>query len=316
VKQSGILALSVIGCCTVGAAVGLGCAQPESASTASTSAGSNGKNGSNGSATNGTGGHDLAGLDLSGSSSSPDFAGVDLNGVDLSMSQQSNVDMAGSCDVVAQTGCAASDKCVPAMPANVCVNATGTSDATASLCLASMTPPSADDECAKGDGCIGASDINNMNTVNLCLQWCHKDADCKQTTVTGGLAPRCDVPLMDTTAYQVCSVSCNPYMAAAGMNGCPAGLSCVYLVDDMRDKPNTFEFTDCLHYGAVAKNGDCGAHGTEDCAPGMICVTLPAGTNPQNQCRVVCRTSNGNGDCGVGQMCSTFFAGAKFGACN
>lgn len=319
-KQSGILALSVIGCCTLGAAMWLGCAQPESASNSSTGASNNGQTGTTGStngATNGTGGHDLAGLDLSGSSSSPDFAGVDLNGVDLSMSQMSNSDMAGSCDVVAQTGCGASDKCVPADPVNVCVNAGGTSVATGGLCGSSMTPPATADECVKSDGCIGSSDVNNANTVFLCLQFCHGDSDCKQPTVTGSVAPRCDTPLMDTTAYEVCSVSCNPYGAADGTNGCPAGLACRYFVDDQRDKPKVFEVTDCLHYGTADKDGDCTAHGNDDCKPGFICVTLMNGSTTTNTCKTVCRTSKGNADCGGGQACQAFsgVTGAVFGAC-
>jgi hypothetical protein len=243
-----------------------------------------------------------------------DLAGADFAGADFAMSSSMN-DLAGTCDLITQAGCNANEKCVPGAMGNLCASKGATSVPTAGLCLMSMTPPSANDECAGGDGCITWTNFDMSKTVSICQEWCTKDADCSQPTFAGGDPPRCVGELQNTTAYKVCSISCMPFGAADGNNGCPAGLACSAAVGGTM--PNEFEFTDCAIYGGGNAGDDCTAHGNQDCKPGLVCVNVSGGPTPGTKCRPLCRAGM-NGDCPTsGQTCNLpqGVTSPKFGIC-
>jgi hypothetical protein len=221
--------------------------------------------------------------------------------------------MAGMCDVISQAGCGANEKCVPTQTGNFCASKGTTSVPTAGLCLMSMSPPSANDECVAGDGCVTVSNYNMTKQVSLCHQFCLKDSDCTQANAAG-VGPKCNGGLQ-MSSYKACSISCNPYNAADGTNGCPTGLACTYGVDGTA--PNEFEFSDCAPYGAGDATTDCTAHGNEDCKPGFICVTISGGPSPGTKCHQICRATM-NGDCtGSGMTCQALSGPPmpKFGFC-
>jgi hypothetical protein len=185
------------------------------------------------------------------------------------------------------------------------------------LCGDSATPPDTSDSCAAGDGCTTLGDYNGMRVADLCTQFCYTDTDCKQATYSGGLPPKCDIPLMGTTKYKACTISCNPVGAALGTNGCPAGLGCDYGNDGMTG--SVFELTDCAPFGMVDTANPCNQmHGDEDCKPGNICATVNSGSA---KCYKVCRIGQAGTDCpNGGQTCQAFGGypngyNPKFGIC-
>jgi hypothetical protein len=225
--------------------------------------------------------------DLATSAPPPDFSGVDLAGADLSQPPAGG-DMAMACDLVKQTGCGANEKCTWDGFENSCVSLGANAKATGAVC--NDNP----DDCAAGDLCV------TVGTVKLCHQLCNSDSDCKQTPPSGGVPARCVGGVMGLTT-KLCTVSCNPYQAMSGNNGCPTGLSCGY------GASATQEIADCDVFGSGGDGVTCQPNMANSCKPGFTCATI-SGAMTTTACRQICQAGM-NGECaalGTGYSCVSF----------
>jgi hypothetical protein len=189
----------------------------------------------------------------------------------------------GTCDVVAQTGCASGEKCELGSMANECVP--DGNKATGNICGTMQS-----DDCVHSNLCIGES-----ATLNQCRQSCATDTDCKQPAA-GGVASNtghCLITLTGSTV-KVCTVACQP-APAAGASGCSTGLAC-QIYGYMSGGLN-LQGTDCAAGGAGADGANCATNGNGDCAAGFGCVSVTSGSTTVSKCRRLCRLASGNADC-------------------
>ncbi len=208
-----------------------------------------------------------------------DLYGVDFSGVDFSIPGAD----AGLCDVVAQSGCGANEKCtLGAMDVNTC--SSDGDKAPGAICGAASS-----DDCLKGSLCT-----QEATGLDQCRPFCNADTDCKQAA-QGGVATNvghCLVTLSMSTA-KVCTIACQP-VTKAGASGCATGLGCEVFGDTA-----TTQATDCAKLGAGGDGADCTTNKTADCAPGSVCVGVTSGATTLYHCRLVCR-SNTASDCPAG----------------
>jgi hypothetical protein len=230
--------------------------------------------------------------------------GVDAgNNVTPDGNTTGNPDAPMACNPVAQTGCAAADKCTIDNSGNaVCATNAAAPKMTGATCGAMQT-----DDCVAGDLC--SADAQNAPT--LCQQFCSTDTDCKQPAVASGSTAEpknvghCLIGLQGSS-YQLCTVACNP-VPAAGASGCPTGLNC-----EVAATSSIPELTACRSPGMVAEGATCSS--AAPCAAGLVCVGASAAAL---HCRAVCRAGM-NADCTIaGDTCavSSSIANPMFGAC-
>lgn len=209
------------------------------------------------------------------------------------------VDAGPPCNLVAQSGCDAGDKCALISNDDVCVPQ-GTV-ATGQLCSYNATMG---DDCVGGDTCVLVTP-----TLTTCHEFCATDSDCKQPAVASGSTAEptnvghCILQLSGTND-SICTVACNP-VTAAGASGCAASLSCFVGVN-----ASLIELTDCEGAGTGTDGTVCTS--SADCATGFTCVN----NGTASYCRQVCR-SGMQSDCGIAtDTCYALNASnAMFGVC-
>jgi formylglycine-generating enzyme required for sulfatase activity len=198
-----------------------------------------------------------------------------------------------ACDPVAQTGCPVGHKCRVTSSGQGCI-----ADGTVALGQAcNMTA----DDCIHGMQCIADP---TTPTLAVCRRLCNSDADCTQPTPAGepGNVPHC---LLTLDAAKVCTIACNPVLAAGG-SGCASGLACT-----VSGTVAVGAYTDCyLSDGSSNLPGSSCSLPQNGCAPGSFCAHASQGTGT---CREICRTGTPS-DCSM-YTCSALPGATDLGEC-
>lgn len=184
-------------------------------------------------------------------------AGVPTGGTDLGMPDLAGTTPTSMCDIAAQTGCAAGQKCIPdfsnGMSAQGACVPNGTAAEGAACTPNNSNMNQVNDNCLAGTIC----DNNGGSSVNLCRKICSGDAAC-------------------TTAGQKCGVEysrkwgvCMPSCALYGSD-CPGGSDCSVPFDDVAaTQMKSVGFFVCKKTGAGAVFSNC--NNDTDCAVNLAC---------------------------------------------
>ena len=168
-------------------------------------------------------------------------------------------------------------------------------------------------DCAPGTQCIDYAPAGCA--VKICRHFCDTEANCPQPIALAMPRNVCTAPLAcggAASAYQTCTVSCDPTFAANanGGTGCEDGLACLLLDASHAD-------CDCPAPARTKAEGAPCAKDA-DCAPGLACDPATA----TRTCRAVCRcyaengACNADGDCPTsGTHCAPLVEGGVFGLC-
>jgi hypothetical protein len=152
------------------------------------------------------------------------------------------------------------------------------------------------EECAAGSQCFDFSCGMGRPSVKACLRFCKDDSMCG--------AGQCATPIPcegQPTTFKACSQACNPVGEA--QQGCAAGLNCFVFQGEVPD-------CDCAGASHV-KDVGVACTGSEECKPGLLCVSMAG----NKTCRPVCRLDAPT--CPSGQMCTKLVDPdyKTFGAC-
>jgi len=195
---------------------------------------------------------------------------------------------AGNCDPLAQTGCAASEKCTytRASPQPQC-RPTGIVPAGGDCSIDS----SDDDDCVRGSTCtrtaLADSDPNAPVPHAVCRAYCADDTDC---TASGSGSARCETVATSRRAG-LCVDACTPFGVDCAPTGTCAG--------KRLDIDGRTEFMVC-HFVGAGTDGSMCANETE-CGSDLICEgTVPFRTN--GICKRLCDATH---SCASGTSCST-----------
>jgi hypothetical protein len=204
--------------------------------------------------------------------------------------------LAASCDPLAQTGCADSEKCTYAR-----VSSRPLCQPTGIVPVGSdcSVDPSGRDDCERGSMCtataLADSDPYAAVPHAVCRAYCDVDDDC---FAPGSGSPRCEIVATDRRAG-LCVNACAPFSADCAPMGTCAG--------KRLDTDGRTEFMVCHFAGAVTAGSMCAIE--DECGPDLICEgTVPFRTI--GTCKQLCDQTHA---CASGAPCST--AGLEVGQC-
>ena len=218
---------------------------------------------------------------------------------DMAKSGGSSGDMSAvaTCDVGAQTGCPAGDKCVPTFGGGTltggCVP-NGTAMA-GQPCTPGMSNTMLNDNCVAGTMC----DNSGPGSTYTCHTICTADSGC-------GSGGRCGA-IFNRASYGLCYATCTLFGT-----GCPAGNDCsVPFLDIAATQASQVGFFVCKKTGTTAAFQSCQTD--SDCAAGLacdqqagcfpLCDTTHACAQPPNadggtlSCQPLVSQPNGGGYC-------------------
>ncbi len=213
-----------------------------------------------------------------GNSTTTSDLGMDLSVADRPVSVG---DMTGAtCDIKKQTGCAATDKCVPNVTGtmtNPMFN-TGTCVANGNIiegaaCMFGTDTTDVNDDCEAGLIC----DNDGPNSANACHKFCGTDADCTKAT------EKCFALYDSTRSWGFCLPTCTPTFPA-GQSTCPAGNDCSANFDAIATTMSSeVGYFLCKMTGTAVLGDQCQAD--SDCGVGLWC-------DQTNGCSPICETGH------------------------
>ncbi len=172
----------------------------------------------------------------------------------------------GTCDVVAQTGCAASEECAAVCPQPACRPNNGAQGAGASC------TPGAPNDCDRGLFCL-----ENGNCGTRCVKLCCDDSGCPSGfTCSANLV--CSAQQTIISGYCL-NTSCDPYGDAAATS-CPDPKEACYPLL----APLGNVHARCTCRGTLPPDAECTSF--YQCQPGYVC--LGQGAGMPAICRQVC----------------------------
>lgn len=192
---------------------------------------------------------------------------------DMSVTVKGGGDMsaAATCDVGAQTGCAAGQKCVPEFSGGNGVTGTCVTDGTAAI--GQPCTPGDPNSNTITDNCVGGAmcDNSGVGSTYTCHKVCSGDSACDSGSRCGSI--------FNNANYGLCYATCTAFGS-----GCPAGNDCSVPFDDLSaTQSSEVGFFVCKKTGTATLFASCS--GDSDCAAGFAC-------DPQSGCYPICDTSH------------------------
>jgi len=153
-----------------------------------------------------------------------------------------------------------------------------------------------DSDCAVGSQCFVEA-----CGVKVCRQYCATNPECGGNGATCLTEIQCDGS-PNGSGHRICSQPCDPRGSA--QTGCAAGLNCFVFPGEVVD-------CDCVGAKRTGMDGDT-CQTSANCGPGLLCITMGAGTH----CRPVCRHDTPT-DCSANRSCENLTSPTltTFGAC-